>query len=188
MRDDDLTRMLGDLAGGGSPAANELLERVYPELRAIAARVVGPRRHSATLQPTALVHEAYLRLASRNVAIEDRGHFFALAARIMRCLLVDSARRRQLREGMSPVTVELGGGTPRGGDGAPVDLLDLDAALVELGKRSARQLRVIEMRYFGGLEIEQAAAVLGVSHATVERDWQAARAWLGARLSGRRPA
>lgn len=180
--EDDLTQLLADLGG---PNSNEILERVYPELHAIAEKLVGSRRNAATLRPTALVHEAYLRLERKELAVADRDHFFALAARVMRHLLVDSERRRRKREGFGPTTLAMAGGKPNSKESSEVDLLDLDDALVELAARSTRQARVIELRFFGGLEIEDAARILGVSHATIERDWQAARAWLGARLSRR---
>lgn len=196
--DDELNRLLANYQEKGSDGeprpqnrgsetfhglSAELLEEVYPELKQIALRVVGSRRDVVTLQPTALVNEAFLRLRDGNrIATNDRGHFFALAARIMRHLLVDSERRRRHRDGLSPSTIALAGGTPQDASSSAVDVLDLDAALVELAARSERQARVVEMRYFGGLEIEETAELLGVSHATVERDWTAARAWLGARL------
>lgn len=196
--DDELNRLLAKYQEKGadgeprlpSPGSEtfhglsaELLEEVYPELKQIALRVVGSRRDVVTLQPTALVNEAFLRLREGNrIATNDRGHFFALAARIMRHLLVDSERRRRLRDGLSPSTIALASGSPKAAPHSAVDVLDLDAALVELAARSERQARVVEMRYFGGLEIEETAELLGVSHATVERDWTAARAWLGARL------
>lgn len=186
MPDEDLTQLIAQFAGGSGPASAELMQRIHPELKAIAERLVGRRRAAVTLQPTALVNEAYLRLAGKgDLAVSDRGHFFALAARVMRHVLVDAERRRARRGGLGAATVELAGGAPRAGARDQAALLDLDEALSELERRSERQARVVELRHFAGLEIEEVARVLGVSHATIERDWLAARAWLGARLTRR---
>ncbi|MCA8949816.1 MAG: sigma-70 family RNA polymerase sigma factor [Planctomycetes bacterium] len=175
----DLTRLLNDAARGHAGAADRLLPVIYDELRGMA------RRHAAgespTVEPTALVHEAWLRLAGDGSGWSHRGHFFGAAARAMRRLLVESARRRRAGK--------------RGGDAirAPADdlaivdpdparTLDLDEALAGLEREHPREARVVELRYFGGLSVEEVAEVLGVSVGTVERDWRLARARLSRRL------
>jgi len=168
-------------------APDELLALVYDELRRLAARYLRGQRAGHTLQPTALVHEAYLRLAKGGaLPVDDRTHFFALAARAMRQVLVDHARRRAAaKRGGDPErvtlddTLELGRG---GEEGRRLDLLALDEALERLERVSPRQCRVVELRYFAGLTIAEAAASLGVGTRTVEDDWALARAWLQRRL------
>jgi RNA polymerase sigma factor (TIGR02999 family) len=136
-------------------------------------------RRCHTLQPSGLVNEAYVRLAGSPVLdYHDRAHFFAIAARVMRQVLVDHARRRRAakREGLL-VTLE-----DAGAPAAPLELLDLENALTELAALDERQARVVELRFFGGLDVEEAAGVLGLSARTVKREWQTARAWLQHRL------
>ena len=177
----DLLRAWGQ---GDTQARDDLLPMVYAELRAQAVRYMQRERRDHTLQPTALVHEAYMRLVGQaRVSWQNRAHFFGLAAEMMRRILVDHARKHQAakRSGaaMRVAWDERAGATP------PLDceLLLLDQALAELAVRDPRQARVVELRYFGGLSEQEAAEVLAVSRATVTRDWQVARAWLFRRMT-----
>jgi RNA polymerase sigma factor (TIGR02999 family) len=159
---------------------------VYAELRAIAGRHLRSERSGHTLQPTALVNEAYLRLHGlANVPWHDRAHFFAIASRIMRRILVDHARANlaQKRGAGSPM-VQIEDGLQEGAAPAmdAAELIDLDRALDRLAAEEPRLSRVIELRFFGGLAIEEAAVVLGCSPRTAKRDWAFARAWLLHRL------
>jgi RNA polymerase sigma factor (TIGR02999 family) len=166
---------------GGDPRADEqLLERVYATLRNIAIGQLRGERSGHTLQPTALVHEAYLRLlGQRQVDWRDRAHFFGLASVTMRRILVDYARRRRAKkrgagEEPAPLSIVTGG--------EAFDLLDLDRALDHFAERFPRQAKVVEMRYFSGLEFDDVALALELSPRTVKRDWSFARAWLRAAL------
>jgi RNA polymerase sigma factor (TIGR02999 family) len=183
----DVTQLLADWQGGDREALDRLMPLVYPELHAIAERCFrGAGGRPVTLQPTALVHEAWLKLARTNAPIvESRSHFLALAARVMRHLLVDHARRRANIESEAAAEPTL---VATGDVAAALDLVDLDGALADLARRDERQAKVVELRFFGVLEHEAIATALGVSVATVERDWAAARAWLGVRLRGSRPS
>ncbi len=179
-----MTLWLERLARGDEAAGMTLAPVVADELRAIAAGLLGRERANHTLQPTALVNEAWMRLFQGGEAAEPEGrkHFFALAAKVMRQVLVDHARRRMRDKrgaGQAPLpldealaAVQVGG----------ADMLDLDAALEELARLDERQARVVELRFFGGLEVDEVSAVLGVSVSTVERAWRVARAWLAQRL------
>jgi RNA polymerase sigma-70 factor, ECF subfamily len=175
----DVTQLLQRLSAGKQDALEELLPLVYRELRRLAGHYLRRERADHTLQPTALVHEAYLRLVDqRNVRWQNRAHFFGIAAQAMRRILVDHARTHgrvkrggdQPKQPLDEATVAVGG--------RPVDLLALDEALTQLAARDERQSRVVELRYFGGLSVEETAEVLGVSPATVKREWSMARAWL----------
>jgi RNA polymerase sigma factor (TIGR02999 family) len=179
----DLTRFLDDLAHGDADAAATLMPHVYGELKAIAEGYMIRQRADHTLQPTALVNEAYVKLFDRSVIDwKDRGHFYALAARAMRQLLVDHARaRRRKKRGGGRREVTLDEAVAKAA-GIEVDLLALDEALRELAELDPRQAQVVELRYFGGLEVAQVAQMLEVSVTTVEREWRSARAWLGSRL------
>lgn len=171
-------------ASANAEAAEAMVPHVYRELRSIAAAHLARERLGHTLQPTALVHEAYLRLADRREhAWRSRAHFLAAATVCIRRILIESARRRAARKrGGTWTRVELDS------IGADVDgtleFLDLDDALNELAGVDPRAARVVELRCFGGMEVAATAEVLGVSPATVERDWSTARAWLVARLRG----
>ena len=179
---DDVTAWLRAWRAGDDGAGEALLQRVYGELKRIAAAQFRAERAGHTLQPTAVVHEAFVRLiGQQRVEWRDRAHFFGLAAAMMRRVLVDHARARATRkrgrqgEASSVVTLSQ--------PGAPhAELLDLDRALADFARSYPRQARVVEMRYFADLEIEEIAACLDVSAATVKRDWQFARAWLRAAL------
>lgn len=180
---DDVTGLLAAWNKGSLEARDQLIEVVYLELRRRAAAHIRRERSDLTLQPTALVHEAYLRLAGQNRAQwRNRTQFLAIASEIMRRILVDRARGRKAakRSGRwARVTlVEAAGyGTPR-----DVDLLDLNAALDELAVLAPRKARVAELRFFGGLSLEEIGDVLNTSVPTTRRDWLAARAWLFRRL------
>lgn len=180
---EDLTGFLNDLGCGRPDAANTLMPLVCRELLAIAERQLQRERMGHTLQPTELVHEAFLKLFTpENVSWNDRRHFYALAARAMRQLLVDHARsRRRLKRGEGHQVQSLDQAFTAGSE-FEVDLLDLNLALEELGDVNPIQANVVELRYFGGLEVAEVASVMEVSKRTVERQWRAARAWLGHRL------
>jgi RNA polymerase sigma factor (TIGR02999 family) len=178
--DPAVTKLLRAWAEGSEAAREELFQVLYAELRRQAGRYMRRERRNHTLQPSGLVHEAYLRLAgSPDLDWHSRGQFFAIAARVMRQVLVDHARRRRAakREGGCQVTL---------GDAeapaAPLELLDLEAGLSELAVLDPRQAQVVELRYFGGLDVEETAKVMGLSARTVKREWQTARAWLQHRL------
>ncbi|MCB9915042.1 MAG: sigma-70 family RNA polymerase sigma factor [Planctomycetes bacterium] len=159
----------------------ELLQVAYAQLRELAERYLRRERIDHTLQPTALVHEAWLRLEGDG-AWRDRTHFFATAARAMRHVLVDHARaRRRAKRGGGWARVELDPGL--GLDERELDLVDLDRALAELAARDERQAALVELRFFGGLAMPAVAEVLGVSLGTAERDWRFARAWLARALN-----
>ena len=160
-------------------AADELFPACYDELRKIARRVLEREPRGHTLQPTALLHEAYLRLAGLDAeAVADRAHFVRVAARSMRQVLVDHARRRgAAKRGGGRARVTLAGLAAEG-SGEGVDLLDLDAALARLAELDARKARVVELRFFGGLSTQAAAHSLGIAPKTAEADWYFARAWL----------
>ena len=179
-----VTGLLKAWGEGDITARDALMPLVYEELRRRAASYLARERTDHTLQPTALVHEAYLRLAGQDrVAWKNRAHFFGLAAQMMRRILVDHARqyRRAKRPG-SAVKVELdddvAAATPPDGD-----LLLLDQALTELSAIDARQGQIVELRYFGGLTEAEVTEVLAISRSTVTREWQTAKAWLYRRMT-----
>ena len=175
----DVTRLLGDLRSGHREALDALLPLVYTEMRGIAARALKGERGNHTLQPTALVHEAYLRMVGgENVPWQNRAHFLGCAARVMRNILVDHARahRAEKRGGGGhkvTLTDALGLAEPR-----DVDLVALDDALHALAELDEQKSRIVELRYFGGLNEDEVAEVLGVSERTVRRGWTMAKAWL----------
>lgn len=181
----DVTALLRRAEEGDGEALDRVFPLVYRELQRIARAQLGRERVGHTLQPTALVSEAYLKLASRPPAgTENRAHFLAVAARAMRQVLVDHARAWAATKrggGAAPVTLneELAGGVSD-----PADVLALDQAMDRLDELDPRLRHVVEMRYFGGLQDEEIARVLGVTRRTVQRDWVKARAWLHRELSG----
>jgi RNA polymerase sigma-70 factor (ECF subfamily) len=179
-----VTALLQDVTAGKQDAFDRLLPLVYDELRRVAARYLRRERPNHTLQPTALVHESYLRLVDqRAVHWQNRAHFFAIAAQAMRRILIDEARcHRRSKRGGGERHLSLGEVEPAS-QARSVDLLALDQALGRLAVRDARQARVVELRYFGGLTIEEAAEVIGISEATVRREWTMAKAWLRRELS-----
>jgi RNA polymerase sigma factor (TIGR02999 family) len=179
----DLTHLIDAVGAGDRKAAAELLPLVYEELRKLAATRLAQEANGHTLEPTALVHEAFLRL----VGLEDvnrwdnRGHFFKAAAEAMRRILIESARRKTTRKhGGERKRVEL---TDLPATTPPEDLLALDEALTRLGERDPVRAELVQLRFFGGLSVPEAANTLGISIATAERYWAFARAWLYAELN-----
>jgi RNA polymerase sigma factor (TIGR02999 family) len=178
-----ITALLHELEAGQPTALNRLVEVAYPELRRIAHRHCGRERQSSTLQCTAVVHEAWIRLAhAERTTWKDRAHFFAFASRLMRSILIDYARARK--------SMKRGGGTPAltlidtDAVASPpgVDILELNAALEELEKLDPMQGRIVELRYFSGLSIPETADATGVSESTVKREWIVAKTWIRRRL------
>ena len=184
----EITGLLRAWSGGDRDALERILALVYPELRKIAQRCLVNERGGHTLQATAVVHEAFMRLIQANVALQDRGHFFALASRLMRRVLVDHAKSRsrmKRNSGARDVIAEEAGEVPPPVD---FDVVELDDAIEGLQKMEPRLAQVIELFYFGGLTYDQIAASLGTSAATVHRDIRLARAWLLNEISGNGPA
>lgn len=178
----EVTRLLNALQQGEDGAADRLMPLVYAELHDLAAHYMRGEREGHTLQPTALVHEAYMRLVDhRSSSWQDRAHFYGVAAQAMRRILVDHARRKSAakREGGQRVTLEdVGATTGADASARALDLVALDLALEKLAAIEGRYARVVELRFFGGLEVEQVADVMGTSPATVKRDWTFAKAFL----------
>src|SRR5918997_3144335 len=174
-----VTQLLVDWSNGDQTALDKLMPVVYDELRRLASNYLRRERATHTLQPTALVNEAYLKLIDqRNAKWQNRAHFFGISAQLMRRILVDHARQHQavkrggsVQQRISITSVEKFAKQPE------VDLLALNEALDELAKMDPQQGRIVEMKFFGGLSIEEIAEVLSIGHATVERDWKMARAW-----------
>lgn len=177
----EVTRLLHAWSGGDDEARDRLMPLVYQELRRRAAGQLRGERRGHTLRPTDLVHETYLRLCAQNAAWQNRDQLFAVASRLMRRILVDHARKRAAGKRGGGLRVTLDERIAAAPQPDP-DLLDLDAALDELAALDPRQAALVEMRFFGGLDIEQAARALEVSVATANRDWTMARAWLFRRL------
>jgi RNA polymerase sigma-70 factor (ECF subfamily) len=184
----DVTRILHEWKGGNREALDRLIPIVYDELRTIASRQLAREWRHDRLQTTTVVNEAYVKLfAQRQVDWQNRGHFFAIAAQLMRRILVDHARR-ELREkhGGGAIHVELDEALSKPAE-SPVDVLDavaLDAALQKLEALDPEQGRIVELRFFGGLTVEETAAALGISPATVKREWAIAKGWLYRELTG----
>jgi RNA polymerase sigma factor (TIGR02999 family) len=182
---DAITLLLRRLSAGEPRADAELLPLVYEQLRGIAARQMAGERAGHTLSPTALVHEAWMRLSGAQAAASaDRRQFFAIAARRMRQVLVDHARRRDAGKrggGQAPEALTLSG--LAGDADVGIDALALDQALEQLEAIDERKVRVVELRYFGGLEMADIAELLGISRATAQRDWEVARTFLFQALS-----
>ena len=189
----DVTRILSAIEQGDSKAAEHLLPLIYDELRKLAAQRLAQEKPGQTLQPTALVHEAYLRLIGPDLARrwDGRGHFFAAAAEAMRRILIDRARHKQARKaGGGRRRLDLDDIEPALEDGDGDRLLALDEALRQLEAEDPRKAELVKLRFFAGLTAEQAAAALGVSLSTAEKDWAYARSWLRVaidRMSGHRP-
>ena len=184
----NFTQLLTEWRSGHPQALDRLTPLVYDELRRLARNYMRAERGSHTLQATAVVHEAFLRLIQANVALQDRGHFFALASRLMRRVLVDHAKSR------SRLKRDVGPRDPVVNDGRETtppmefDVIALDDALEGLQQMEPRLAQVIELHYFGGLTYDQVAAAVGASAATVHRDIRLARAWLLNEIGGTRPA
>ncbi|MEJ7575569.1 MAG: sigma-70 family RNA polymerase sigma factor [Pyrinomonadaceae bacterium] len=181
----EITRMLREWSDGKPEALDKLLPLVYDELHRQAASFLRKERPGHTLQTTALIHEAYLKLINRrDVDWQSRTHFFAVAAQAMRRILVDYARaKHREKRGGDNVKLSLEDATLVTSKEKGVDLIALDEALNKLGERDEQQARVVELRYFSGLSLEETAEALHVSRATVARDWEAARAWLHRELT-----
>ena len=181
----NISHLLKEWNAGDPEALDRLTPLVYEELRRQAARYLRRERPGHTLQTTALIHEAYLRLAdAKDVQWQDRAHFFAIAANLMRRILVDHARRRDAdKRGGSQVRVQLDEALALANE-SEVDLLAVDEALNRLAAIDPQQARVVELRFFSGLSVEETAAALGVSATTVKRDWRVARAWLRREIGG----
>ena len=187
-REGEITRLLEAVNEGRREAWEELLPAVYDELRKVAGGLMKAERAGHTLQPTALVHEAYVRLAGQRGEWDGRRHFFAAAAGAMRRLLVDHARRRDAeKRGGDWARVSLAAAGSAPGAVVDVDVLALHEALELLAERSERQARVVELRYFGGLTLEEAAEHLGITPRQAKGDWLVARTWLFKRLSLKPP-
>lgn len=180
-----VTQLLKDWNSGDQAALDKLMPLVYDELRRLANNYLRRERANHTLQPTALVNEAYMRLVDqRNARWQNRAQFFGVAAQLMRRILVDHARlhQAQKRGGNDQQRLSLTN-VEHVADKPDIDLLALNEALNELSELDPQQGRIVELKFFGGLSIEETAEVLGVGHATVERDWKMARAWLRSKLS-----
>lgn len=186
----EVTRWLGRLRAGDGEALGHLVPMLYDELRALAGHLLSGERAGHTLTPTALVHEAYLRLlGERRIGVEDRGDFFAVAATAMRRILVDSARRRRsAKRGGDALRVPLEAVDSWLSDDEAEELIAIDELLGSLEAASPRARQVVELRLFVGLGHEETAALLGVNEKTVRRDWQMAHAWLRRELGRGRPA
>jgi RNA polymerase sigma factor (TIGR02999 family) len=173
-----ISNLLTKWRAGDPEALQALIPLVYQELRHIAQHHLSQERSDHTLQSTALVHEAYLRLMKQGAAdIENRGHFLAVASRLMRQILVDHARAHRAAKRGGGLKLELDDDMAFQ-QGPNVDLIVLDRALNELARLDPQQSRIVEMRFFGGLSIEQTAEIIGVSRTTIKREWSTARAWL----------
>lgn len=181
----EVTALLEAWSGGEPGAADRLLALVYAELRTIAGAHFRRERSGQTLQPTGLVHEAYLKLVDQTrVQWKNRGHFFAVASRAMRRILVDHARARAAaKRGAGVEPLSLGVDVARETPVAPIDVLALDQALERLARADGEQARIVELRFFGGLTLEETAEAAGRSLATVKRDWRTARAFLHRELA-----
>lgn len=185
----EITAWLGRLRRGEREALDRLVPLLYDELRAVARRLLAHERPGHTLTPTSLVHEAYLRLLKeRRIGAEDRGEFFAVAATAMRRILIESVRRRhRAKRGGEAERLPLEAIDAWLSDREAEELLAIDEALGELEQRNPRLRRVVELRLFVGLTVEESATALGVNEKTVRRDWQLARAWLRQRIGDTTP-
>lgn len=182
--DQSITQLLAKWGSGDKAALDELIPLVYDELRRLAASYLRRKPGPHTIQATALVHEAYVRLADQSsVSMENRAQFYGLAAKVMRDILVDHARRRQAaKRGGDQLRLSLTE-AERFGHKPEVELVTLDDALKVLAATNPQHSRVVELRFFGGLTIEETARVMSLSHATTERYWSFARAWLRRELA-----
>jgi RNA polymerase sigma-70 factor, ECF subfamily len=182
--DGEVTRLLGEIGRGQSQAVNDLLPLVYDELHRLARSYFRRERGEHTLQPTALVHEAYIRLVDQRAPLESRSHFMAVAATQMRRVLLDYARKhRAARRGGDDERVLLED-TMVISEQQPVDIILLNTALDKLAALDQRQAQLVELRFFAGLSVEETAEVIGISPATVKRDWSSARAFLHREITG----
>jgi len=184
---ENITDLLVSYGRGDKESLDKLMPVVYDELRRQAARYLRREQPGHTLQTTALIHEAYVRLVDqRNVQWQNRAHFFGIAAQMMRRILVDHARtKKRAKRGGSDIKVSLDDATVAV-KGQDLDVVAVDEALTRLAKIDEQQSRVVELRFFSGLTVEETAEVMGISPATVKRDWSMAKAWLHRELSGGR--
>lgn len=183
MQNDEVTLLLEQIGAGDGEAPERLLPLVYDDLRRLARAYFANEKSDHTLQATALVHEAYLRLVKwENVSWQNRAHFFAVAAEVMRKILIDHARKKnaQKRDGGQKILLDEAVSLSRE---TPLDLIKLEDALNALEKLDPRQAKIVELRFFGGLSIEETAYVLKVSETTVRRDWTFAKAWFQRELT-----
>jgi RNA polymerase sigma factor (TIGR02999 family) len=181
----NVTQLLIGWSQGDKAALDALLPLVYEELRTQASRYLRRERPGHTLQTTALIHEAYLKLVDqKNVHWQNRAHFFGIAAQLMRRILVDHARtKKRVKRGGSDVRVSFNEANVLG-QAKDLDIVALDEALARLAEIDEQQSRIVELRFFSGLTVEETAAVLAISPATVKRDWSMAKAWLHRELTG----
>ena len=180
----DITQMLISVSEGNKEAVNQIFPYIYDELRKLAGGYLRRERQDHTLQPTALVHEAYMKLIDQNrVKWQNRAHFFGVAAQIMRRILLDHARSRFAeKRGGTAEKLALEEGVQIAAEGKDSQLIALDEALNELAKFDPDKARIVELRFFGGLSIEETAEVMQMSAPTINRHWKLARAWLESRL------
>ena len=173
---DEVTRLLNEMSAGSESSPERLLELVYDDLRRLASAYMKNERSDHTLQATALVHEAYMRLVDwKNVSWQNRAQFFAVAAEVMRKVLIDHARARQTKKRSGhKLVLDEAISLP---DHRPIDLIALDDALQSLENLDPRQAKIVELRFFGGLSIEETAYILKISESTVRREWTFAKAW-----------
>lgn len=182
----EVTKLLEELRLGGSDALDRLMPVVYNELRRIARNQMRGERPGHTLQPTALVHEAFFRLIEQNRASwQNRAQFFGVAAQLMRRFLVDHARRRNAAKRGITVTLNENIYRRRPGGDQTEEILAVDEVLVQLAELDPRQARVVELRYFGGLSVEETAEAMGIATRTVKLDWALAKGWMKVQLSGK---
>jgi RNA polymerase sigma factor (TIGR02999 family) len=189
-RSDEVSQLLRAWSDGNGKALDELLPLVYDELHRQAHRFLRRERQSHTLQTTALVHEAYLNLIRQNrITWQNREHFFAISANLMRRVLVNYANaRHRKKRGGADENLELDDSILIATKTKDLDLLALDEALTRLGKMDEQQAQIVELRYFGGLTIEETSDVMGIAPATIKRDWKLTKAWLYRELSGENEA
>ena len=179
-----ITEILATLSAGDQESLKSLIPLVYDELRRLARYHLNRERRDHTLQSTALVNEAYMRLARQDLRIQNRAHFFAIASQLMRQILVDYARRHRAGKrgaGVCLLTLDKPVALPQT---RSVDVVALDDALNSLARLDPQQSHIVQLRFFGGLSIDETSAVLGISPATVKRDWTTARLWLHREISG----
>jgi len=180
----DVTILLAQLGAGDQDALARLLPLVYNELRRLAGYYMGNERTGHTLQPTALVHEAFMRLAGQHANWQNRAQFMGIAGQLMRRILVDYARKRTTaKRGGILVTLDEAIGNPCADMALPEEILALDEALERLAQLDPPQARIVELRYFAGLSMEETARTMGMPQRSVEREWAVAKAWLRAELS-----
>jgi RNA polymerase sigma factor (TIGR02999 family) len=186
----EISRLLRAWSEGNGKALDELMPLVYDELHRQAHRFLKRERRSHTLQTTALINEAYLNLVKHNrVNWQNREHFFAISANLMRRILVNYANaRHRKKRGGSTEDLQLDDSIMIAAENADVDLLALNEALDKLSKMDSQQAEIVELRYFGGLTIEETAEVMGIAPATIKRDWKLTRTWLYRELSGKNGA